>query len=150
MFMGEYQHTIDDKGRLILPSRFRELLAPGLVVTRGLENCLFVYTLDQWRLVQKQLQGLAFTSATNRAFVRFFLSGAVDCQLDRQGRVLIPQNLREYAGLDRETVVIGVLDRLEIWDQAKWEAYRDRAGENFESLAETLDGVWQGQAGEPK
>jgi MraZ protein len=138
--MGEFQHTIDEKGRLFLPSRFREVMAPGCVVTRGLEECLFVYTMDRWKALHQQLQSLPFTSATNRAFIRFFLSGAVECQPDRQGRVLIPQNLRDHAGLRRDAVIIGVLDRLEIWDQERWADYRQQAGESFEELAEKLDG----------
>ncbi len=141
--MGEFHHTLDDKGRPILPSRFRELLVSGFVITRGLENCLFVYTEEQWKTVQARLQNLAFTNAANRAFIRFFLSGAIECQLDRQGRVLLPQNLRDYAKLDREAAIIGVLDRLEIWDRNSWETYRDSTDEDFENLAEKLDGLWE-------
>ena len=143
MLMGEFHHTLDGKGRLILPSRFRELLGNGFVITRGLEKCLFVYTNEQWATVQERLQNLAFTNATNRAFIRFFLSGAIDCQLDRQGRVLLPQNLRDYAKLDRDAAIIGVLDRLEIWDRTSWEEYRDHTDDDFENLAEQLDGFWE-------
>jgi len=143
MLMGEFHHTVDGKGRLILPSRFRELLGDGCVITRGLEKCLFVYTNEQWATVQERLQSLAFTNKTNRAFIRFFLSGAIECQLDRQGRVLLPQNLRDYAQLDRDAAIIGVLDRLEIWDRSTWETYRDNTDDDFENLAEELDGFWE-------
>ncbi|NLC11672.1 MAG: division/cell wall cluster transcriptional repressor MraZ, partial [Firmicutes bacterium] len=105
MFMGEYRHTIDAKGRLIVPSRFREELGDCFVITRGLDSCLFVYPQREWALIERKLKALPFTKADARAFMRFFFSGAVEVEQDRQGRVLIPSNLRDYAGIKRDVVV---------------------------------------------
>ena len=112
MFMGEYQHSIDEKGRLIVPARFREELGLNFVVTRGLDNCLFVYPKPEWQNLEQKLKSLPLTNASARSFVRFFFSGAGECELDKQGRILLPLNLREYARLDREVVLIGVSSRV--------------------------------------
>ena len=139
MFMGEYQHSIDDKGRLIIPARFREGLGDNFVLTKGLDNCLFVYPSSEWGKLEKHLQELPFTKADARAFVRFFLSGATECELDKQGRILLPAVLREYASLERDVTVIGVASRVEIWGREAWEKYSRTAGTAYEALAEKLE-----------
>ena len=138
MLMGEYLHTIDDKSRLTMPSRFREELGDTFVVTRGLDNCLFVYPQSEWQALENKLKTLPMTQSNARAFVRFLFSGATECSLDRQGRVLIPQNLRDYARLEKETVIIGVSSRVEIWSKQVWEHYAKEAEESFETIAEQL------------
>lgn len=138
MFMGEYSHTIDVKGRLIIPARFREGLGDKFVVTKGLDNCLFVYPQDEWSALEEKLKSLPFTRADARAFVRFFFSGASECEVDKQGRILIPVNLREYAQLSKEVVVLGVSSRVEIWSKDRWDNYNDLAAENFEEIAEKI------------
>lgn len=141
MFMGEFRHTIDDKGRLIMPSKFRDGLKDRFVATRGLDNCLFVYPLSEWASLEQKLKELPFTRAETRAFTRLFLAGASECEIDRQGRFVIPTVLREYAKIDKDAVIIGVSNRVEIWSQAEWDAYMSKAGENYEELAESLVGI---------
>ncbi|RQD78423.1 MAG: transcriptional regulator MraZ [Candidatus Syntrophonatronum acetioxidans] len=138
MFMGEYQHTIDGKGRVIMPARFREGLGEKFIVTRGLDNCLFVYPLEEWEKLEKKLKTLPFTKADARAFTRFFFSGAVECEADKQGRILIPQNLRDHARLQKEAVVIGVSNRVEIWSQEVWGKYSEEANLSFEEISEKI------------
>ncbi len=138
MFMGEYQHSVDEKGRLIVPARFREELGERFVITRGLDNCLFVYPLQEWAMLGQKLKALSFTKSDARAFMRFFFSGAVECEVDRQGRILIPNNLREHARLKRDVVVIGVSTRVEIWSQEVWQEYSNGANLSFESIAEKI------------
>lgn len=120
MFMGQYEHMVDDKGRLALPARFRDRLAQGLVVTRGLERCLLVYTAADWSVLAERIATLPLTQSDARAFTRFLFSGAMDAQLDRQGRVVIPGYLREYAGIREDVVIAGANTRLEIWDREAW------------------------------
>ncbi len=138
MFMGEYQHSIDTKGRVILPARFRELLGEKFVITRGMDNCLFVYTQKEWSVLEAKLKALPFTKSDARAFMRFFFSGAVECEVDKQGRVLIPTNLREHAVLSNEVVIIGVSNRVEIWGKDKWSEYSNEANMSFEEIAEKM------------
>lgn len=121
MFMGEYNHTIDAKGRLIVPSKFRELLGNGFVVTKGLDGCLFVYPNEEWATIEGKFRSIPLTTKDARKFSRFFFAGAASCELDRQGRVLLPQTLRDYAGLQKDVVLAGVLGRIEIWDQGRWQ-----------------------------
>lgn len=139
MFMGEYQHSLDDKGRLIMPVKFRDGLGEAFVVTRGLDNCLFVYPNDEWRILEEKLKTLPMTSKDARAFVRFFFSGATECELDKSGRMSLPQNLREHAGLDKEVVVIGVSNRIELWAKEKWDDYMSDTAESYEEIAETME-----------
>ena len=138
MFMGEFHHNIDEKGRLIIPSKFREELGKKFVVTRGIEECLFVYSLDEWNNMVNDLKSLPFTRKDARTFTRMFLSGATECELDNNGRVCINAPLMNYASLSKECVVIGVGDRLEIWDQGMFDNFFDNNIDNFSDVAENL------------
>ena len=139
MFLGEYQHTIDDKGRMTIPSRFRSELANGVVVTRGLDRCLFAFPQNEWeKFVQNLRQKSSLTHKTTRDFNRFLFSGAKDIIPDRQGRILLPTYLRQYAELDSEAIVIGADTRLEIWQPDRWYEVRDNVEENAELIAEQL------------
>lgn len=138
MFMGEYHHNIDDKGRLIIPSKFRDELGEKFIVTRGLEECLFVYSKDEWNNIINKLKDLPFTSKDARTFMRMFMSGATECELDKNGRINIPQTLTNYASLEKECVVIGALDRLEIWSNSKFENFFNSNIDNFSDVAENL------------
>ena len=121
MFMGEYNHTIDTKGRVIVPSKFRETLGDEFVVTKGLDGCLFVYDNQEWTAFEEKLKALTITNKDARAFVRFFLAGAAGVEVDKQGRILLPVSLREFAALERDVVLIGVGSRIEIWSRERWE-----------------------------
>ena len=138
MLMGEYHHNIDEKNRLIIPSKFRNELGNTFVITRGLEKCLFVYSLKEWENIVSKLRTLPFTKKDSRDFTRFFMSGATECMLDKQGRVCITSPLVHYAGLTHDCVIIGANDRLEIWDNAAWENFFNTNEENFASIAENL------------
>ncbi len=138
MFMGEYHHTIDDKGRLIIPSKFRTELGESFVITRGLENCLFVYSLVEWNKIVDKLKKLPFTKKDARNFTRFFLSGATITELDKQGRANIQASLIDYASLEKDCVVIGVNDRLEIWSKDKWEEFFNANSDQLSDIAENL------------
>jgi len=138
MFMGEHQHNIDPKGRLFIPARFREGLGDCFVVTKGLDGCLFAYPRPEWEALEQKLKSLPFTRGDARAFVRFFFSGAAECEVDKQGRILIPGNLREYAQLEKDVVVIGVSSRVEIWAKGQWESYSAQAGSSYEEIAEKI------------
>ena len=120
MFMGEYNHTIDTKGRIIIPSKFRDTLGDDFVITKGLDGCLFVYDKTEWQVFEEKLKSLPLTNKDARQFVRFFLAGAALVEVDKQGRVLIPLVLREFAGIEKDTVLIGVGSRIEIWSKEKW------------------------------
>ncbi|WP_046214749.1 division/cell wall cluster transcriptional repressor MraZ [Paenibacillus wulumuqiensis] len=138
MFMGEFQHNIDDKGRIIIPAKFRELLGQSFVVTRGLDHCLFVYPMEEWSLLEQKLKSLPLMKADARAFTRFFFSGALEGEWDKQGRVNLPGNLRQYARLEKECIIIGVSNRVEIWSQAVWEQYYNESEQSFNEIAEKL------------
>jgi len=138
MFMGEYQHSIDDKGRIIIPAKFRDGLGAEFVVTRGLDNCLFVYPTAEWNQMEMKLKSLPMMKSDARAFTRFFFSGASECELDKQGRINLPAHLREYAKLDKDCVVLGVSNRVEIWSKAIWEGYYQASEESFNEIAEKL------------
>lgn len=120
MFMGEYNHTVDTKGRLIIPSKFREQLGEEFIVTKGLDGCLFVFPQDEWQAFEEKLRALPLTQKGARQFTRFFVAGATPCELDKQGRILLPATLREFAGLDKDVVLAGMLNRIEIWSKDKW------------------------------
>ncbi|TFZ40088.1 division/cell wall cluster transcriptional repressor MraZ [Soehngenia longivitae] len=138
MLIGEYFHTLDDKGRLTIPSKFREPLGYEFVLTKGLDNCLFVYAKTEWDLLEQKLKTLPLTNKDARAFVRFFFSGATECSLDKQGRILIPSNLREHSQLEKDAVIIGVSTRLEIWSKKLWEEYNSDDNLSYESIAEKM------------
>lgn len=138
MFMGEYHHNIDDKARIVLPSKFREELGDTFVLTRGLEGCLFIYSKSEWDNIVAKLRTLPFTRKDARAFLRFFLSGAIECTADKQGRVAVPTPLVNYANLEKECVVIGVNDRLEIWSKNSFDNYFNENEENISDIAEDL------------
>ena len=122
MFMGEYQHALDAKGRLIIPAKFREELGEGAIITRGLDNCLFLFPQEEWAVLEGKLKTLPLTKHDARQFVRFLFSGATECELDKQGRIVLPSNLREFAAIDKDAVVIGVSSRVEIWSKERWES----------------------------
>jgi len=136
LFYGEYQHTVDVKGRVIVPSKFREGLGDKFIVTKGLDNCLFVYSSSEWVNLETKLKSLPLTDKDARAFIRFFFAGATECEIDKQGRILIPQNLREYAVLEKDIYFIGVSTRVEVWDKQKWENYSsdDNIGVDFRDM----------------
>ncbi len=138
MFMGEYHHNIDDKGRLIIPSKFRDELGEQFIVTRGLDACLFVYPMNEWNQIISKLKQLPFTKKDARSFMRFFLSGATVCDFDKQGRVNVTSPLIEYADINKECVVIGVNDRLEIWSKSNWENFLNANEANLSDIAEDL------------
>ncbi|MDF2524015.1 MAG: cell division/cell wall cluster transcriptional repressor MraZ [Clostridiales bacterium] len=138
MFYGEYQHTVDPKGRAIIPSKFREGLGEKFIITKGLDNCLFAYSSDEWSNLEAKLKTLPFTDKDVRAFVRFFFAGAAECEVDKQGRILIPQNLRDYAALEKDIYVIGVSTRVEIWDKSKWESYSGDDNIGADKIAEKM------------
>ncbi|MFV9509996.1 division/cell wall cluster transcriptional repressor MraZ [Tepidibacillus sp. LV47] len=138
MFMGEFQHNIDDKGRVIIPAKFREELGNVFIITRGLDKSLFIYPQSEWKEIEQKLKSLPFTKADARKFTRFFFSGATECEIDKQGRVSIPVNLREYAELEKECVFIGVSNRVELWSKKLWEVYYEESEESFNEIAEKI------------
>lgn len=138
MFIGEYEHTLDTKGRIIIPSKFREKLGDEFVMTKGLDNCLFVYPKSEWSILEEKLKTLPLTNRDARAFIRFFFAGASECSLDKQGRVTIPANLRKHSKLDKEAIVIGVSTRMEIWSQNEWEKYNDDENLSYDSISEKM------------
>lgn len=138
MFIGEYSHNLDDKGRLAIPKKFRTALAKGAVITRGLDDCLFLYTKAEWKRLAEKLANLPFSQANARAFARLMLAGAMDVALDKQGRVVLPEYLRSYAGLSKATIVAGLYNRLEIWDQSKWSTYTTQTVAMKNDIAEQL------------
>ncbi|MFC1613569.1 division/cell wall cluster transcriptional repressor MraZ, partial [Patescibacteria group bacterium] len=138
MFIGEYNHNIDDKGRLAVPAKFRSALKKGAVVTRGIDNCLFLYTQEEWNKLAKKLADLPISQANTRAFARLMLAGAMDVSLDKQGRIILPDYLRKYAGMGKKLVIAGLYNRLEIWDEKKWEVYKKGTEKASEKIAEQL------------
>jgi len=138
MFMGEYHHNIDEKGRLIMPSKFRYDLGETFVITRGIDSCLFVYPKETWNSITSKLNELSFTKKDVRSFQRFFLSGATMCEFDKQGRINITSPLMDYASLSKECVVIGVNDRIEIWSKDNFDKFLDENIDNVSDIAERL------------
>jgi len=138
MFIGEYQHTLDPKNRVIMPSKFREKLGDSFVMTKGLDNCLFIYSSTEWSIVEDKLKALPMTNKDARAFVRFFFAGACECELDKQGRIVMPTNLKEYARIDKELVIIGVSTRIEIWSREEWNKFNSDANISYEDVAEKM------------
>ena len=136
MFMGEYNHTIDAKGRLIIPSKFREILGDAFVVTKGLDGCLFVYDNEEWKRFEEKLRSLPITNKEARQFVRFFLAGATEAEVDKQGRILIPNVLREFAEITKDVVLVGVGSRIEIWSRERFE--ETASFEDMDEIAEHM------------
>ncbi len=141
LFMGEYQHSLDEKGRVIIPAKFRDGLGEQFVLTRGLEHSLFVYPLSEWKNIEEKMKALPTTQADARAFVRLFFSGAVECEPDKQGRISIPPHLREHARIKKDLYILGVATRIEIWAREVWDEYAKKAEESYETLAEKIIGL---------
>ncbi len=139
MFMGEYKHNMDKKGRVIIPASFRDDLGEKFVMTRGLDNCLFVYPSEEWEILENKLTSLPITNKSSRTFVRFFFSGATECNFDKQGRISIPINLRDYADLNKEIVIIGLANRIELWASTNWDGYLSEAEDSYEEIAEQME-----------
>jgi len=138
MFIGEYSYTIDQKKRLAIPSKFRRNLGKKAVITRGLDNCLVVYPIEEWRKLAKKLENLPSGQTDARGFVRIMLSGAIDVQLDKLGRILIPDYLKEYSSLKKNVIIIGLSNRIEIWDKERWEDYKKKTEMAVGGIAERL------------
>ena len=142
MFYGEYCHGIDRKGRLILPARFRDISKENGIekffVTRGLDKCLFMFNEEEWRLQEQKFKNMSFTKQETRSFNRLFFSGAVDVTPDKQGRFIIPQYLKDFAGIKRDTTIIGISNRIEIWDCALWKEFYANTSKSFEQIAENI------------
>lgn len=141
MFMGEYEHNLDAKGRLIIPAKFRDQIGDVVVLTRGMEGCIFGYSEEQWHKMESKLDQLPLTKRNARSFTRLFYSGAMESEFDKQGRVNLTNTLKKHAGLEKECVIVGVSDRIEIWDKARWEAFSDEANENYDEIAEDLEDI---------
>ena len=138
MLIGEYEHSLDTKGRLIMPSKLREDMGEKFIVTKGLDGCLFGFSKIEWQNFEEKLKTLPLTNKNARDFVRFFLSGATECEIDKQGRFLIASNLREYATLEKDVVIIGVGTRLEIWNREKWKTYNSSENISADEIAENM------------
>ena len=136
MFKGEYNHSVDAKGRLIIPAKFREALGEEFVVTKGLDGCLFIYSQEEWKNIEETFRNTPLTTKDARKFTRFFFAGAADCELDKQGRILIPANLREYAGLEKDVVLAGVFNKIEIWSKERW--MDDGVCDDMDEIAERM------------
>lgn len=139
MLIGEFEHSLDAKGRLIMPSRLREDMGEKFIITKGLDGCLFGFSKSEWANFEEKLKTLPLTQKNARNFVRFFLSGAMECELDKQGRFLIPSNLRESAILEKEVVIIGVGTRIELWNKDKWKEYSKIENDSADEIAENMD-----------
>ncbi len=138
MFIGEYKHSLDDKGRIAIPKKFRKSLTKGAVVTRGLDTSLFLFPKEEWDKLAEKLASLPLGQSNSRAFARLMLAGAMDVSMDKQGRVVLPEYLRTYATLNKKTIVAGLYNRIEIWDETKWRAYNKKLENDAESVAEKL------------
>ncbi|MEK7162734.1 MAG: division/cell wall cluster transcriptional repressor MraZ [Patescibacteria group bacterium] len=138
MFIGEFQHNLDNKGRIAVPAKFRNKLTDGAIVTRGLDHCLFVFSNKDWEVLAQKLIALPLAQSNSRAFVRLMMAGAVDSELDKQGRILIPDYLREYAGLKKQTTIAGLYNRIEIWESESWKQYKTKTESASDEIAEKL------------
>lgn len=138
MFIGEYNHNLDDKSRLAIPKKFRNDLLNGAVITRGLDNCLFVYTKTEWEKLAEKLATLPFSQANSRAFARLMLAGAMDVVLDKQGRVVLPDYLRSFSGIKKNVIIAGLYNRLEIWDEQSWVEYKKQTESSSNEIAEKM------------
>ena len=141
MFIGEYNHNLDDKGRLAIPAKFRSILKKGAVATKGLDDCLFLYTKEQWGRMAKKFASLPISQAKSRAFARHLLAGAMDLEFDNQGRITLPEYLRRFSGLQKKVIIAGLYNHLEIWDETRWNKYKLETEKNSNSIAEELGGL---------
>lgn len=141
MFIGEYNHNIDPKGRLAIPSKFRIKLKAEAVVTKGLDKCLFLYSKEQWQIIAEKLANQPINKAKVRAFSRIMLAGAMEAEFDKQGRIVLPEYLRKYAGLSKKATVAGLYNRVEIWNEKSWTKYSQQAEKNSTTIAEDLEGL---------
>jgi MraZ protein len=141
MFMGEYHHNLDSKGRLIIPAKFRDQIGKEMVFTRGMEGCIFGYTSESWQKLETKLAHLPLTKRNARKFTRLFYSGAMMAEFDKQGRVNLTTTLKKHAGLSKECVIVGVSDRIEIWSAERWNQFTSDAGDNYDDIAEDLDDI---------
>jgi len=141
MFIGEYHHSIDEKGRVAVPKKFRRELIKGGVVTRGLDNCLFIYTKKEWQVLADKLASLPISKANTRAFARLMLAGAMEIEIDKQGRILLPDYLRKYGRIKKQVVIAGLYNRIEIWDKMLWEKYKTNTERQSGDIAEALEGL---------
>ncbi len=141
MFIGEYKHLIDEKGRLAIPSKFRNSFKKGAIVTKGIDQCLFIFGKKEWELLAKKIKALPISQSNPRAFSRQMLGGAMESDIDGQGRILVPMYLQEYAGLKKQTVIVGLYDRLEIWNEESWKRYKEKTEASSEDIAENLEGL---------
>ena len=138
MFIGEYNHTLDDKGRLAIPAKFRAILKKGAVVTKGLDNCLFLYTKEQWGKIAARFAALQISQAKSRAFARHLLAGAMDLEFDNQGRITLPEYLRQFSSLKKKVIITGLYNHLEIWNELAWNKYKTETEKNSNAIAEEL------------
>ncbi len=138
MFLGEYTHSIDVKGRVAVPAKFRDKLTAGAIITRGLDQCLFIFTATEWEALAQKLIALPLAQANSRAFVRLMMAGAANVDVDAQGRILVPEYLRNYAHLKKEAVLTGLYNRIEVWDRESWERYKQRTEGASDEIAEKL------------
>lgn len=141
MLLGEYKHNVDTKGRVSIPSKFRVDLGDSFVITKGMDNCLFIYSKDEWSKFENKLKELPVTSSKVRSFMRFFFAGACECEVDKQGRINIPQNLREYANIDKDVVIVGVSTRAEIWNKDSWEKYTTSEDLNINQIESQMSNL---------
>lgn len=138
MFIGEYTHSLDTKGRVALPAKFRQKLGDGAIIARGLDHCLFVFTKESWEKLTVKIGSMSFMKSDSRAFARLMLAGASEAEFDSQGRILIPEYLRAYAGLKKQAVFAGLYDRIEIWDENNWKSYKSKTEASSDDIAEKL------------
>ncbi len=138
MLLGEFKHNLDLKGRMAIPAKFREELKSGAIITRGLDNCLFIFTNKEWEVLAQKLMALPLAQSNSRAFARLMLSGAMDVELDAQGRILVPDYLRQYANLKKQVVVTGLYNRIEVWDAEEWGKYKAKTENSSDEIAEKL------------
>ncbi|TSC88868.1 MAG: MraZ protein [Parcubacteria group bacterium Gr01-1014_3] len=138
MFIGEYTHSLDNKGRVALPAKFRPQLGDGAIIARGLDHCLFVFTKESWEKLTAKIAGMSFMKSDSRAFARLMLAGASEVEFDNQGRILIPEYLRNYASLKKQAIFAGLYDRIEIWDEASWKSYKSKTEASSDDIAEKL------------
>ncbi|MEG0873145.1 MAG: division/cell wall cluster transcriptional repressor MraZ [Clostridia bacterium] len=141
MLVGEYNHNLDVKGRVSVPAKFRDDLGESFIVTKGLDNCLFAYSKIEWQTFEDKLKTLPMTNTNARNFVRFFFAGATECEIDKQGRINIPQNLRAYASLEKDVSIIGVATRVEIWDKEKWNNYTNPENMDVDEIANQMSNL---------